>query len=189
MLQVYNHKNRAFTLIELLVVIAIIGLLATVVTTSLSKARSKALDTKRIAEVRELQKAIEMYYDDHGSYPCTNSGDPTTLYIDKNVAASSCLRRDLVPEYISQLPIDPKFGDDTTKQWGYQYNYSVAGPKAYLIRTTLAMDNYELTSNNPASTTTCDDPNLEKCSWHENCGFYRGYGPSCAYTYHLGNSE
>ena len=62
-------KNKGFTLIELLVVIAIIGVLATIVTSSLSSARIKAQDAKRIATMRNLETALEFYYADNGDYP------------------------------------------------------------------------------------------------------------------------
>ena len=62
-------KNKGFTLIELLVVVAIIGVLATVVLGSLSSARVKAQDTKRIAIVKQLETALEMYHLDKGEYP------------------------------------------------------------------------------------------------------------------------
>jgi prepilin-type N-terminal cleavage/methylation domain-containing protein len=60
---------RGFTLIELLVVISIIGMLASVVLVSLQGARSKAKDTKLILELKELQKAMELYKLDNGRYP------------------------------------------------------------------------------------------------------------------------
>jgi prepilin-type N-terminal cleavage/methylation domain-containing protein len=53
---------RGFTLIELLVVMAIIGLLSTVVLASLTTARKKGRDTKRISDVKQLQIALELYY-------------------------------------------------------------------------------------------------------------------------------
>lgn len=64
-----HTSQHGFTLIELLVVIAIIGVLASVVLASLNSARTKARDTERITEIRELQKALELYYLEYGHYP------------------------------------------------------------------------------------------------------------------------
>lgn len=69
---IFNKKTKlaqGFTLIELLVVISIIGMLASVVLVSLQGARNKAKDAKLIAEVKELQKALELYRLDNGKYP------------------------------------------------------------------------------------------------------------------------
>jgi prepilin-type N-terminal cleavage/methylation domain-containing protein len=55
-----NDKN-GFTLIELLVVISIISLLSSVVLTSVNGARAKARDARRIADLKEMQKALEFY--------------------------------------------------------------------------------------------------------------------------------
>ncbi len=63
------QKNKGFTLIELLVVIAIIGLLASIVLVSLNSARAKARDVRRVADLKQVQTALEMYYDTNGSYP------------------------------------------------------------------------------------------------------------------------
>lgn len=67
-------KNRGFTLIELLVVIAIIGVLSSVVLASLNSARSKARDTKRIAEIKQLMTVLELYYDANRHYPISSGG-------------------------------------------------------------------------------------------------------------------
>lgn len=63
--------NRGFTLIELLAVIAIIGILASVAIVSFTSAREKSRDGKRIAQVGQITKALELYYDSHQSYPST----------------------------------------------------------------------------------------------------------------------
>jgi len=88
-------------LVELLVVIAIIGILATLLLLQLGTARSKARDAKRIADVNQLRSAIEMYYDDNGHYP-----------------ASTDLTADLVPKYMTLIPMDPL--DATAYAYAYQ---------------------------------------------------------------------
>ena len=56
-----NHA-KGFTLIELLVVIAIIGLLATLAVVAFGNARKKARDTKRITDIKQMGKAVELYW-------------------------------------------------------------------------------------------------------------------------------
>lgn len=62
-------NKKGFTLIELLVVIAIIGLLSTLAVVALSSARQKSRDAKRIADVKQLETALEMYFADNNAYP------------------------------------------------------------------------------------------------------------------------
>lgn len=64
---------RGFTLIELLVVIAIIGILSSVVLASLNSARQKARDSRRIADLKQIQTALELYYDTYRAYPSTSA--------------------------------------------------------------------------------------------------------------------
>lgn len=66
--------NRGFTLIELLVVIAIIGLLSSVTLASLESAREKGRDAKRASDVRHIQQALSLFYDDNGHYPISGGG-------------------------------------------------------------------------------------------------------------------
>ena len=53
-----NMKLKGFTLIELLIVIAVIAILATILITNVAGARQKANDTKTLADLSAVQKAI-----------------------------------------------------------------------------------------------------------------------------------
>lgn len=64
-----DKTAKGFTLIELLVVIAIIGVLASVVLSSLNTARAKGKEAKAKAELRNLRSAIASLEDDTGKWP------------------------------------------------------------------------------------------------------------------------
>jgi len=62
-------KPKGFTLIELLVVIAIIGLLSTLAVVALNNARQKSRDARRVSDIKQIQTALELYYNDANAYP------------------------------------------------------------------------------------------------------------------------
>jgi len=53
--------QTGFTLIELLVVIAIIGILSGIVLISMNSARRAARDTRRISDIKEIMKSLQIY--------------------------------------------------------------------------------------------------------------------------------
>jgi len=134
-----NPKNKGFTLIELLVVIAIVGVLATIVMSSLSSARAKSRDARRIADLRQLKTALESYFIDYGCAPKGGGGStlanpcPTG---DSTLTGGSCatlnshfnnsLQVLLDGKYISSLPVDPI--NQTSDGKNYCYNYSRLEP-------------------------------------------------------------
>ena len=58
----YFYTKSGFTLIELLVVIAIIGILASVVMTSVALARTKAKDAAVKSQLSSMRSQAEVYY-------------------------------------------------------------------------------------------------------------------------------
>ncbi|MBI4086367.1 prepilin-type N-terminal cleavage/methylation domain-containing protein [Candidatus Kaiserbacteria bacterium] len=103
--------HSGFTLIELLVVIAIIGLLASVVMANLNSARAKARDARRRADMKELYKALELYYDTNGAYPSTGNAwiGNCASYGSYGTSGASGYIPNLAPTYIPTLPLDPKY--------------------------------------------------------------------------------
>jgi prepilin-type N-terminal cleavage/methylation domain-containing protein len=102
-------RTRGFTLIELLVVIAIIGMLSSVVLASLNEARAKSRDSSRLQAIRQVQLALELYYDQNGEYP-TACGGLTLAWRGAGSNFGSCTTdyiEGLAPDFIPVLPIDP----------------------------------------------------------------------------------
>lgn len=96
--------KKGFTLIELLVVVAIIGMLSSVVLASLNSARANARDATRKQDLRQIQTALELYYNANGSYPVGGAGSDQTWWVN---STSGLLYPLVSGGYIPSLPIDP----------------------------------------------------------------------------------
>ena len=64
-----HGKESGFTLIELLIVISIIGILSAIILPAFYSARQAAYLSRTREEMHSLSVALEMYANDHGSYP------------------------------------------------------------------------------------------------------------------------
>ena len=132
------NNRRGFTLIELLVVIAIIGILASIVLSSLNGARVKGRDAKRVADIKELQLALELSYDANADFP-----------LAMNTASL------VTPGYISVIPTDPSGG---TAAYGYTplpagCDNSTTVCNSYLLAALLETTNTALQSSYTGDTT------------------------------------
>lgn len=106
-------KREGFTLIELLVVIAIIGVLASIVLASLNNARRKSRDARRITDVKQIQLALELYFDGQGSqYPLASGtcNAATNAYGLEVLSANG---------FIPQVPRDPLSSSGTPICYSY----------------------------------------------------------------------
>lgn len=124
-----NKQTFGFTLIELLVVVAIIGIISSVVISSLSQARSKSRDARRVQEIKQIHNALALYFSDYGRYPSSGGAiSPNSGWINSSDNSWNALKTDLLP-YISDLPKDPKQSNDTAI-WGLTgqaYSYYSTG--------------------------------------------------------------
>jgi prepilin-type N-terminal cleavage/methylation domain-containing protein len=70
-----TKQNKGFTLLEILLVIAAIGILAAIVLVAINPNRqlSQARNTVRQADINTIQKAVEQYLIENGSYPSSIS--------------------------------------------------------------------------------------------------------------------
>lgn len=106
--------KKGFTLIELLVVVAIIGVLASVVLASLNTARVKGRDARRLADLKQIQTALEMYFNDFGYYPARDQAYTTSASCG-GVVNWCGLVTDLAP-YLSVVG-DPLGHQDSYRYW------------------------------------------------------------------------
>lgn len=132
-------RSRGFTLIELLVVIAIIGLLSSVVLASLNSARQKGRDARRIADIKQLQTALELYYDQNGTYPIATANTVAT-----NLSG-------LAPTYIPVLPADTNtatpYAYESLTSAGAACNGAGVTCPSYMLRATLETNHQVLSTS------------------------------------------
>lgn len=98
-----QKNNSGFTLVELLVVMSIIGFLTSFGVYLINSTRADARDSRRLADVKTIQKALEMYYSDNLKYPAATS-------TQWNSGANNALKTILSPNYLPIFPYDPRGG-------------------------------------------------------------------------------
>lgn len=110
-------KNRGFTLIELLVAMGIVAVLTGLALFNFNQSRVRARDLQRKSDVSQLQKAMEVYKIDKGSYPTG------ALTFQTELQAPTA--------YINTTFRDPRSGE-----W-VEYQYKPVNAKSYYLFTCL----------------------------------------------------
>jgi prepilin-type N-terminal cleavage/methylation domain-containing protein len=117
-------KSKGFTLIELLVVVAIIGILATVVLSSLGSARTRARDARRLSEMKSFQTALEAYYLDYNQYPPIKAST-----FNGNTSSTADLETAMAP-YIS-IDLEGKYYRDASGLNAVEFRYKSPSDQNY----------------------------------------------------------
>lgn len=115
------RTKNAFTLIELLVVISIIGILTALVMSNMNAARERARDAQRKSDLRSIQTALRLYYNDVGGYP---AGTGTITGCDGACTWGQPWIKNSIT-YMNTLPDDPLPGQD--------YRYTSADVEGYTL--------------------------------------------------------
>lgn len=132
------NKNFGFTLIELLVVIAIIGFISVLAVAAMTSIRAKSRDAKRLADIKQIQAALNLYYADRRMYPTLAAylGLATNRKCLNTIAAgfttSGCPNA-----FMADIPKDPGAGTAATNQYYYRpatAQVTGQGPQNYYLR-------------------------------------------------------
>jgi prepilin-type N-terminal cleavage/methylation domain-containing protein len=121
-----KKRQNGFTIIELITVIGVLGILGSILLAIVNPLEqfNKAADSRRKADLAQIQKALESYYQDHGRYPY--------MYKDVNNGNVSQISKTGTPQgdgtstgvvpwgsdfrpYMDVLPIEQK----KAKKYGY----------------------------------------------------------------------
>lgn len=156
---VVPRGTSGFTLIELLVVIAIIGILASITIASLNSARLKARDARRVADIKQIQVALELHYNSQSApeYPTA-----TTVCDDTHAYGLEVL---VTGGHIPQVPRDPNASPNC-----YRFTSNSASP-----RTTYHVGATMEEATNPVLTS---DKDCDSTDNNPACSAGAAYGPS-----------
>ncbi|MEN9913282.1 MAG: hypothetical protein RLY66_690 [Candidatus Parcubacteria bacterium] len=131
--------NRGFTLIELLVVISIIGMLSSIVMVSVASARTKARDSKRLQQIRQIDLAVQLYVSDNNRAPNLQGTCGAAVY---SGGSSSCVANSSandavwarfkadISRYMPNVPGDPCISGCTSLNPTYGLGYTYIAPAA-----------------------------------------------------------
>lgn len=105
-----DSNGKGFTLVELMVSISIIAIISSVGLTTYKNAQVLSHDSKRKSDLHQIQVALELYYNNHKSYPLVN-GSPEncsnitcSINSDWQVSSDSTSWIDGLDPYINQQP-------------------------------------------------------------------------------------
>ncbi len=129
-----KNQKKGFTLIELLVVIAIIGLLATLSVVALNNARERARDSRRISDIKQIQIALELYYNAH----------PTIGYPAGDGDAHDVLGA--LSPYLNPIPQNPTPDDCDDEAHVGTYVYEKVTNNSYTLNYCLGNDTGGITA-------------------------------------------
>lgn len=111
------HKHKGFTLIELLIVIAIIGILTSVVISSLNIAREKGANAAIKQNLNTIRSQAEVLYDDNSTYAglCANETVLSALASANTASGGTATCNEAETEWAVSSPL--KGADGVENYW------------------------------------------------------------------------
>lgn len=106
----FNNQRKGFSLVEILTVVAVIGILATIITVNFMGAKAKSRDSKRIADLQNVQAAILLLKDE-------NNGNLPVSLARCTFPGVDCLTDLETQNVLNPLPVNP------TPNAGSDYQY------------------------------------------------------------------
>ncbi len=178
-------KKRAFTLIELLVVIAIIGVIATISIIALQNARAKSRDAKRAGDMKQVQTALELFFNDNNRYPTAEEFALGSIFSTSTYGTSTYMQ--IIPS--APTPAD---GSCTPGQNTVYYQQTENG-NSYTISFCLGNTTGTLTAGPKCLTPAgivdvdCGDSGIAPCSLSTPGGSQCTYGGDIYNTITIGS--
>ena len=129
-----KHK-KGFTLIELLIVMSLIGILAVIGIQNFRSSQMRGRDAVRKSDLRNIQTALRLYYNDYGRYP---AGTSTMTACGTVASPTACTYGQAWTKagttYMNILPDDPQTSNN-------DYVYTYINDDDYTLRACLEMKN------------------------------------------------
>lgn len=119
-------SKKAFTLVEMIVVLFVIAILLSVAIISFNSSKSRSLNTKVLANVRQIQGSLRLYYNDYKSYPTTEEWNEK-------------ISEDSSSSYLNKIPKHPKISEEPCRGFSENYIYESDG-KTYTIKFCLGQE-------------------------------------------------
>ena len=137
-------NKQGITLIELLITVALISIVSTTAFFVLRPATENQKDTVRLLNAKNIQVALEGYYNAHGQYPSFPVNSTAIAGEGKNCRTLKSVYHLLQP-YLRTLPVDPD-ADANNDSDPMHYKYSVnnnKNPQQYVLAVNVNKNNYD----------------------------------------------
>lgn len=120
-------KHKGFTLVELILVMALVAILALLIIGNFNATLKKGRDARRKNDLSQIQKTLELYYEDNRTYPVFADNDIFGKKLCTGHTASATTACAVTETtYMVRTPQDPN------SAYTYRYEPSVSGSSYYL---------------------------------------------------------
>ncbi|MCL4374990.1 prepilin-type N-terminal cleavage/methylation domain-containing protein [Patescibacteria group bacterium] len=153
--------KKGFTFMELMIVIAILAVLTAMITGNFLISLKKGRDARRKADLEQVQRAVELYYEDKRSYP---NWDIFAAGNTKLCETQACGGSEKV--YMETIPNDPSYPNRN-----YTYMVRSADDQAYkmfaCLENTQQVLSYDTITDSPGCSTKCKSKSgsAADCVW------------------------